>query len=288
MRRRRANKKTSQNKEVNVKQRSVLNFVIVAVMLCAITSLSGIPKMIPSMAAITNINNINNDDKMFEKSTEPESTNTYVEVCSETKTVETEVETTETTESATTPATTLSLEEQTTDIVEIEQANSINNVEIEPISNSSTQTAPEIVDDSHDDFTESLELSTIDSEDSKTSEESTNTETTESEETTCSSWSGPVLTAWAGTVQGPSGKETYYNLYMGNVVDYMHDLGYVGDYWVRDDGVKMFGDYIMCAANLDIRPKGTILETSLGLAIVCDTGGFAYSNEYQIDIAVNW
>ena len=29
---------------------------------------------------------------------------------------------------------------------------------------------------------------------------------------TDSGWDGPVLSAYAGTVQGPSGKETYYNL----------------------------------------------------------------------------
>lgn len=104
-------------------------------------------------------------------------------------------------------------------------------------------------------------------------------------------WQGQVLTARLGTVQGPSGKETYYNLPMGGVVKIMRDLGYSEEeypYWVREDGCKMLGDYILCAANLDIRPRGTILETSLGLAIVADTGGFAKENQNQIDIAVNW
>ena len=50
----------------------------------------------------------------------------------------------------------------------------------------------------------------------------------------------------------------------------------------------MFGDYVMVAANLDIRPKGTLVETSLGTGIVCDTGGFANSNMYQLDIATTW
>ncbi|MFQ9388929.1 MAG: SH3 domain-containing protein [Coprococcus sp.] len=31
---------------------------------------------------------------------------------------------------------------------------------------------------------------------------------------TASDWDGPVLTAFAGTITGPSGKETYYNLNM--------------------------------------------------------------------------
>lgn len=101
-------------------------------------------------------------------------------------------------------------------------------------------------------------------------------------------WTGPVLTQRAGVVQGPSGKETWYNMDMSGVIKYMNDLGYYYEYWVREDGVKMFGDYVMVAANLTIRPKGTILQTSLGMGMVCDTGSFAESNTYQLDIAVNW
>lgn len=99
------------------------------------------------------------------------------------------------------------------------------------------------------------------------------------------------LTKSAGVFSGPSGKETYYNLDMSGVISIMRSMGYSEDdypYWVRDDGCKMFGDYIMIAANLSIRPKGTLVETSLGTGIVCDTGGFAYSNPTQIDIAVTW
>ena len=59
-------------------------------------------------------------------------------------------------------------------------------------------------------------------------------------------------------------------------------------YWVREDGVKMFGDYIMVAADLNIRPKGTILECSLGTAIVVDTGDFAKTNHTQLDVATSW
>ena len=76
---------------------------------------------------------------------------------------------------------------------------------------------------------------------------------------------------------------------MSGVVRIMQNMGYNNySYWVRDDGAKMFGPYIMVAANLEIRPRGTILETSLGTAMVCDTGSFAQSNPRQIDIAVNW
>lgn len=105
------------------------------------------------------------------------------------------------------------------------------------------------------------------------------------------SWNGNVLNAWNGTIEGPSGKETYYNLPMDGVVQIMRNMGYDEanwPYWVRDDGCKMLGNYIMCAANLDIRPRGSFVESSLGTCIVCDTGGFAYGNAYQLDIATNW
>ena len=94
-----------------------------------------------------------------------------------------------------------------------------------------------------------------------------------------------------GAFDGPSGKETYYNLDMSGVVDIMRSCGYDEvkyPYWVREDGVKMLGDYVMVAASFDIRPRGTILDSSLGSAIVCDTGGFASYNQTQLDIAVAW
>ena len=100
-----------------------------------------------------------------------------------------------------------------------------------------------------------------------------------------------VLTKVNGTINGPSGKETYYNLNMTNVIKIMRNLGYDAEeypYWVRDDGVKMFGPYVMVAANLVIRPRGTIVQTSLGKGIVVDTGEFAKYDTTQIDIAVTW
>lgn len=97
-----------------------------------------------------------------------------------------------------------------------------------------------------------------------------------------------VLNRTLGTVMGPSGKETYYNLDMSGVIAIMQSMGYYADYWVREDGVKMYGDYIMVAANLSIRPKGTLVQTSLGMGMVVDTGGFAAANPYQLDIATTW
>ena len=102
-------------------------------------------------------------------------------------------------------------------------------------------------------------------------------------------WDGSTLAKGIGTVQGPSGKETYYNMPMQGVIRIMQNqLGNYSEYWVRSDGVKMYGDYIMVAANLNVHPRGTLVETSLGTGIVCDTGEFAASNPTQIDVAVAW
>ncbi len=99
---------------------------------------------------------------------------------------------------------------------------------------------------------------------------------------------GGRLTRSAGVFNGPSGKESFYNMNMNNVVSAMRARGNNARYWVREDGVKMLGDYVMVAANLSIRPKGTILPTSLGMGIVVDTGSFALRNPTQLDIATAW
>ena len=102
------------------------------------------------------------------------------------------------------------------------------------------------------------------------------------------SWNGQKLTPAAGTIMGPSGKETYYNLDMSGVVRIMRGIGNNDPYWVRGDGVKMLGDYVMVAAHLGLRPRGSHILTSLGMGVVCDTGGFANNNPTQLDIATNW
>lgn len=85
--------------------------------------------------------------------------------------------------------------------------------------------------------------------------------------------------------------ETYYNLDMSLVVSNMRDRGFSASeypYWVRDDGVKMIGKYVIVAADLNIHPRGSTVHTSLGTGLVCDTGSFTESNSYQFDIAVSW
>lgn len=83
-------------------------------------------------------------------------------------------------------------------------------------------------------------------------------------------------------------KETYYNLPMGGVVGYAQAAGIPGEYWVRDDGVKMYGDYVIVAADQNIHPYGSTVNTSLGEGIVLDTGTFIYENNEQYDIATSW
>lgn len=105
------------------------------------------------------------------------------------------------------------------------------------------------------------------------------------------SYSGSKLTRSRGSIQGPSGKETYYNLNMSGVVSIMRRMGFSESeypYNVRTDGVKCLGPYVMVAAHLGKRPRGSKVQTSLGTGIVCDTGGFAANNPTQIDIATLW
>lgn len=97
-----------------------------------------------------------------------------------------------------------------------------------------------------------------------------------------------VLTASSGVNYFGNQKETYYNLDMSGCIQIMRDMGNTDEYWIRDDGCKMLGDYIMIAANLNVYPRGSLVETSLGTGIVVDTGEFAESDPYQVDIAVTW
>lgn len=96
------------------------------------------------------------------------------------------------------------------------------------------------------------------------------------------------LTASGGVNYYGDQKETYYNLNMNNVVNNAQNAGIEGDYWVRDDGVKMYGEYVIVAANQEVHPYGTTVDTSLGEGIVLDTGSFANGNPTQVDIATDW
>lgn len=91
---------------------------------------------------------------------------------------------------------------------------------------------------------------------------------------------GGVLTPSSGVCWFNGHKETYYNLDMSGVVANAKNMGIEGDYWVRGDGVKMYGNYVIVAAQMD---KGTIIETSLGTGIVLD-----WCQAGTIDLATIW
>ena len=99
-----------------------------------------------------------------------------------------------------------------------------------------------------------------------------------------------ILSDKKGVNIGPTNKETWYNLDMTNVVERMRRRGYTEEeypYYIREDGVKCLGDYVIVAADLDIHPRGTVVETSLGKGLVCDTGDFTSLGDWY-DIATDW
>ena len=100
-------------------------------------------------------------------------------------------------------------------------------------------------------------------------------------------WKGDVLSVENVKVKGPSGMETYFNEDISKIVERMKK-GFIGEYWIREDGVKMFGEYIICKANYnqtDTHPNlpiGTVIPTTLGIAIVSS------NDTDDISIAVTW
>lgn len=85
--------------------------------------------------------------------------------------------------------------------------------------------------------------------------------------------------------KGVSHRETYYDLPM-NIV--MGACG-GGSYTVREDGAKVDAEgYILIAANLGNYPRCSIVETSMGLGRVYDTGGFAVKHPHGFDLATDW
>ena len=101
-------------------------------------------------------------------------------------------------------------------------------------------------------------------------------------------WTGSKLTKSKGVNYGPIGKETYYNLNMSGVVRVMRNMGFDEvnyPYWIREDGCKMLGPYIMVAANFSHFPRGSVVECSRGIALVCDTGHLGWNH---LDLATNW
>lgn len=83
---------------------------------------------------------------------------------------------------------------------------------------------------------------------------------------------------------GVSHRETYYDLPMNAV---MAACG--GTYTIRADGAKVDQDgYILIAANYSRYPRCSVVETSMGLGKVYDTGGFAARYPDGFDLATDW
>ena len=82
-------------------------------------------------------------------------------------------------------------------------------------------------------------------------------------------------------------KETWYNLPMDRVLERAdRNFGSHHKRWVREDGCKMYGPFIIAAG--PVEKYGEIVETSLGEAIILDTGAFSLENKNALDIATAW
>lgn len=95
---------------------------------------------------------------------------------------------------------------------------------------------------------------------------------------------------------GPNGTEDYYNVPMEETIRVARAKGYSEEnypYWIREDGCKMFGKFIICATDYDVHSYGSIINTSLGKAIVIDTNYTVDKDDSwhycsDIDIATEW
>ena len=99
---------------------------------------------------------------------------------------------------------------------------------------------------------------------------------------------GRVLTKKGGINTFEGHQESWYNLKMTKVIQRAQANGVTGVYWENSDGLKMYGSYIIVAANYDIYPYGSLVNTSRGIGIVLDTGEFIKKNPAMIDLAVAW
>ena len=95
-----------------------------------------------------------------------------------------------------------------------------------------------------------------------------------------------VLTARAGTITYNGHKETWYNLPMDRCVKRAQNMGIPAEMWIRDDGVKMFGHWVIVAAHPS-KVRYTRVQTSLGEGIILDFHT-TYNDLELIDIATTW
>ena len=139
------------------------------------------------------------------------------------------------------------------------------------------------------------EATTVEEEQTCVGETTESVETTETAETAekesdVPEWNGEVLNASMGVLEvGPNGGcEMWHNLDMTQCIKNLKEMGIDMCHWTRDDGVQMYGPYVMCAASLETYEMGDIVVTSLGEAIVCDTGDYAKIDPLWVNIATVW
>jgi len=94
-----------------------------------------------------------------------------------------------------------------------------------------------------------------------------------------------ILTAGLGKIEYQGHTETWYNLPINNVVRRAQNMGIPCEYWVRDDGVKCFGPWVIVAAHPS-KVRYSMVQTSLGEGIILDV--HEKPDEDLIDIAVAW
>ena len=94
------------------------------------------------------------------------------------------------------------------------------------------------------------------------------------------SWTGSKLTKRGGVNWGPSGKETWYS----QKVLPGKGLKIPGRHVAEDGTIRDIYGYIVVASDLSYFPRYSIIETSLGMAKVYDTG----CDYGTIDIYVDW
>ncbi len=127
-------------------------------------------------------------------------------------------------------------------------------------------------------------------------------QTSSSASTIKGKWDSNYLTAAAGSniytgADGRLTKETWCDLNPNNLAKLMREQhGIELDFWIREDGVYMYGDYVMVAADIPHMDgteqaaeyrKGDLVETSLGTGMVVDLCGMAeMTRKGQTDVDV--
>lgn len=98
--------------------------------------------------------------------------------------------------------------------------------------------------------------------------------------------SAVILTAKLGRIEYMGHTETWYDLPMNRIIERTDSmLGVNGLYHIDERGVKMYGDWVIVAADKTVT-RYSFVETSFGKGIVLDNHVTGDPNLY--DIATSW